>query len=373
MNNRFDFRLPSELEKCFIEIAKKIELIKKQYILTLKFYESEFNYKNEQITKINEQELKSAWAKYLELMRKTKGEDPYENHEDARLSSGLKEVENEIRIEKYLVSEEHKEFLDSYSKSILLMIYSLLEGQTQRICEITKAEFDAIIGIKNYRSDKKGYFNSYIDYLKVILGFETNTLENKYIDKINELRLIRNKVAHTNSIFTEENAKNIKRIVEKSEGGLSINQPDGNQLIIENEKYIFLVFDFVLSYFQDLLSLIDSNQRHKILKKRLLQLFTFKIQIKEITVERKSNSVKLILVVDTEESDIPTFTTKLIFSKDKPPIKDLEIINQMTSVSNSKFTEWIEDEINGAIVRKLIEPFLPKEEMSRITFFVYEN
>ena len=355
------FRIPSELEKCFIDITKKVKLIKKQYILTLDFYESEFQHKNKSIEEINKKDLQSAWINYMELAKGITGEDDYESHQTARTTSGLNEVEHEIRIQKYFASEWHEEFLDSYSKSILLMTYSLIEAHTKRICEIAEDEFNAAKRLKNYRSLEKGYINSCLDYLNAILGFQTNRLESKYIEEINHLRIIRNIITHANSFFSEADKESIRSVIGNQENGLSINEYEGNQLIIRKPRYVFSVFTAIACFFQDLLWLIDFEQENKILKERLLGLFSFACQIKKITIERKLTCIKLNLLVKPEENDIPTFICKIIFSKAKSPIEEFEMCNQMEHILSPKFLKWLKERINSMVIRDILEPFLTEE------------
>ncbi|EDP96174.1 hypothetical protein U8527_14780 [Kordia algicida OT-1] len=276
----------SEFEPIFKEFKDQINIYQRQLDLTLKSYVDEWN---EEINK-NDENYKAlmdgAEKIYNDII---KGSDSDENsHSYASHAAGFDSIEYEHSTVKEDIDKEYIGFLDLYSKSVLIALYSLNESKLNQIIESSSVIFDK--KIKPSHLDSRDYLNSSIIYLNLVLDIETKTIES-YLTKLKDIQFLRNSIIHNNSIFIEK--EKVTYIIDKHKGELKLD--DNGFLMIIRGSFIREFFLILKSFYEELFWLIDIKQELKTIKNGLvfwLGIIDKKIQIEKLNLEKKTDKEK---------------------------------------------------------------------------------
>lgn len=262
----------TELEKLVKDFLLKIELFEKQFDLTIKLYISEYN---NELNKFNED------FRFIEKKRKEiydqaydelKGDEADEYRDSyADQMSGLSTFDYESNMEKDYLKKRFLDFLDQYSKTVLIQLYSLIENKLKEICDILSIDFYK--KIKYEHLDSRNYLDTSINYLKLVIEIPTDSLES-YITKLKDIQFIRNKVIHDEAKFSNEKKAQIRKIVRENEEVMELLELNSNLFLrIRKKKYILDLFVLIKEFFEEVIWLIDSKQEYIIFKKGLKHWF----------------------------------------------------------------------------------------------------
>ena len=351
-------------EVSFEEFKKQLKLYERQFSLTLNSYLKEWNSEALELKKRYEEEKNIAKKVYEDIMRGDDGKEDYA-HDYAMNASNLEYIDHYFYEENEKINIKYKEFLDLYSKSILISLYSLNENQLNELGEIASNEFNKKIKPSHFNS--RDYLISSITYLDLVIEIPVVNLE-KYVTKLKDLQYLRNKIVHANSKFTDDL---IIEKVKKYKESLSYDT-NTSYLKIQSSKFIKESIILYREFYSELLWLIDIRQKHLIIKNGLKHWFGLldrNIFITNLNSEKKSKAKRTILFsVSSRKKDLPKFNGRLIISKSKR--NSVEIINQ---IDNKKINEFIETEnkSGGYYLKKIFEVHTIIDTPLKIKLMIY--
>lgn len=337
-------------EPIFKEFKNQINIYQRQFDLTLKSYLKEW--KDE--LKKNDVEYKTrkdAAEKIYEAEIKDYKEDEYA-HNYAMNASGLEIIEEEHYTQKEEINTEYKNFLDLYSKSILIALYSLNESKLNEIIETSSVIFNKKIKPSHFNS--RDYLNSSILYLNLVIEIEMKTID-KYVSSLKEIQFLRNNIIHNASILTE--VKTASNIAKKYERLLSYNEKTGFLKIISS-KCIKDFFVLLKDFYEELFWLIDIKQELTIIKNGLtywLGMINQEMSIESANFEKFTNKEKLLYFkAISKNKEIKDFECKITLIRTSDGT--FEFINQIEDEKINNFLEY-EKKLNGSYLNDVFEPF----------------
>jgi len=301
----------NEFNELFTDLTNKIEIYKKQYQLTIKSYLEE---KKTEIEKAKENHSKriniadKVYSKLTtenpidentKLYAENKAQYDYINHNYSET------LEN--------IDIKYDNFLDLFTKSLIIALYSLNESKLNDIINVASDVFKK--DIKPSHFDNRDYLNSSIIYLDLVIGIDKTVLE-KYVTFFKEVQFIRNKIIHSESKTTE--IKTAKEIVKKHNESLKF-ESESNFIKIISSKFLKDFITNLLEFYHNLIIEIDRTQNFRIIKNGLKywlapldkNIFITKIKFNKISTQEKIIS----FTVSSRKKDIPKFQCKINMKK----------------------------------------------------------
>ncbi|GFE02812.1 hypothetical protein KUL156_54040 [Alteromonas sp. KUL156] len=343
-------KVENEFEPIFRDFKKQLYIYERQYKLTSKAYikEWESELKNNEINyRKLEAEANIIYKKEIEGY-----EEDYDAHSYAMHSSGLEIISQQYISQKEEIDNEYKNFLDLYSKSILIAIYSLNESKLNTI--INKASNIFNKKIKPSHFGQRDYLNSSIQYLNLVVEIDTRNLET-YISKLKDLQFLRNGIVHNSSIYPE--FKTASKIASKYKGSLTFNISN-NSIKITKSNFIEKCFQLLKNFYEELFWLLDLKLDSAIIKNGLiywLGILDKKIEINCIKFDKfyqseKSISFKITLQNESKEE----YSCKITLTNSKE--NSFEFINQTKNKEIQEFLEY-EKQVKGNNMMMIFTPF----------------
>lgn len=333
-------KIPNEFNEIFSDLTNKIEIYKKQYQLTIKSYLEE--------KKTEKEKEKENYSKRIEIANKVYSELTAEKpiNENTKLYAEHKAQYDYIN-QNYSETLEsidikYDNFLDLYTKSLIIALYSLNESKLNDTINLASDIFRK--DIKPSHLDNRDYLNSSIVYLDLVIGIDTKVLK-KYVTFFKEVQFIRNKIIHSESKTTE--IKTAKGIVKKHKESLKF-ETESNFIRIISSIFFKDFITNLLEFYHNLILEIDKKQNYQIIKNGLKfwlapidkNIFITKIKFDKISTLEKSIS----FTVSSRKKDIPKFQCKISMKK-----KSLSSFQLQLQLENKKIIEFfnLEKEVNG--------------------------
>lgn len=173
----------------------------KYYWGKLVFFQSEIDLNFEAIYSLT----KNTEETFNQLKEKFKSkiiEDKYLNRQPNSIDD---EIDQDQYYDHYYSWSE--EILDQmYSnlrKSIVLSIYSMIEGKMKRLCEIIEEKYDLSVKLNDLNGTD--LIKSW-KYLTKVFGVDSKNIE-PYFTVINQHKFVRNKIAHNDSVIDTKDIK----------------------------------------------------------------------------------------------------------------------------------------------------------------------
>lgn len=137
LNNQ---RKIEQLEKSFIAIDEQLELFEKQHSSTIKNYLKSWQEELDALTERYKKSEKSAQQKYDETIGDS---DPKDQNNIAYAThiSGIDYLAHKKQEDIEEIKAKYSDFLDLFSKSTLIGLYSLNENFLSKICELSSQTF----------------------------------------------------------------------------------------------------------------------------------------------------------------------------------------------------------------------------------------
>lgn len=338
----------NSFETIFNEAKKQLEIYKRQFDLTLRTYKKEWDgeiAERNEAYKNHKEKAEQAYKNAIDGSSRDEFTEQYAMH-----VSGLDFIIEEHSIDIEKINVEYNNFLDLYSKSILIAIYSLNENKLNEIAETAASVF--LKKIKPAHFNSRDYLESSLQYLNLVTDIEIVSLE-KYTSKLKELQFLRNKIIHNGSKFSD--VQQVSKIVKKHQ---DLDLDDKKQLKIKGSKFIKDIFELFSDFYQSLFWLIDLKQDSVILKngfKHWLGILDREVIIEQLTPTTISNSEKNIYI-------------KAIFKNFKPSLLEFKITikkgNPSFTYTNQTDDEVIEDfigfenDISGKTIYEIFDPLM---------------
>jgi hypothetical protein len=145
------------------------------------------------------------------------------------------------------------DFIEKTQRNYLISaIFSLIEVKLRELCILIDSEFVLDKKLSEMKADK-GYLNLYLNYLEKVYNICINRELNRIINKIYELKNIRNTINHQDSIVNI----NDKKILENIEGLDYKIFEDKIYFHFLNDTYIKNSLKLTLSFFNILFTEVD--------------------------------------------------------------------------------------------------------------------
>ncbi|WP_111710114.1 hypothetical protein [Lutibacter citreus] len=343
-------KIENKFEPLFKEFKHQIYIYERQFKLTSKAYVSEWN----EELKTNDKNYKLQKTKAEVIYKneiKDYGEDEYA-HSYAMNASGLKMLDHQHYSQKEEIDIEYNSFLDLYSKSILIALYSLNESKLNEIVNVASTVFNKKIKPSHFNS--RDYLNSSIQYLNLVIEIETGNLET-HISKLKDIQFLRNGIVHNSSIFSE--IKTAINIVKKYNKSLRFNKSD-NSINIINSAFINDFFQLLKDFYEELFWTLDIKQESIIIKNGLshwLGVLDKDIIIDTFKLDKNTKNEKLISFSATlKDQNIKGINGKITLKKSSQD--SFDFTNQTGNKTIDDFLEY-EKKLEGNYMMDIFKPF----------------
>lgn len=333
-------KIPNKFDELFSDLINKVEIYKSQYKLTIKSYLEE---KKTEIEKAKENYFESMkiadkiYSKHTsenpadkntKLYAEHKAQYDYINHNYSETLEGI--------------DIKYDNFLDLFTKSLIIALYSLNESKLNDIINVASEVFKR--DIKPSHLDSRDYLNSSIVYLDLVIGIDKNVLE-KYVTFFKDVQFIRNKIVHTESKTTE--LKTAKKIIKKHNKSLKFEN-ESNFIKVISSKFLKDFITNIFEFYHNLIIEIDRVQNYQIIKNGLKywlapldkNIFITKIKFDKISPIEK----RISFTVSSRKKIIPKFQCKI--NMKKKSIGSFELIPQLNNETIIDFFN-LEKEVNG--------------------------
>ncbi|ADV50545.1 hypothetical protein Celal_3287 [Cellulophaga algicola DSM 14237] len=350
------------LEKSFLDIKNQLDLYEKQHLNTINSY---LKNKQEELKSLNTRYItveKEAQKRYDETLGAENPEDQ-NNISYAIHISGIDYLsENKIE-ETEEIGEKYSDFLDLFSKSTLIALYSLNENFLNKICDISSQTFNQKIKISHFNS--RDYLKASFNYLELVIDIPKEPFKS-YISKLKEIQLIRNKIIHAGSQITDDS---ILKIVKKHSDSFDYNER--NQFVkIKSSKFVKDFFKLLKNVYEELLWLLEERQKNETLKNILENWFGLiegKIIVTEIDSKKTSNKIRTIdFKIKSDNKNIPELNGKLTLTHSNE--YNLEFIDQ---TENDLIKGFLEADKGGIYLKKGFKTFMSFNEKNDIRLLMY--
>ncbi|UKT65097.1 hypothetical protein [Pedobacter mucosus] len=271
----------------FQNIQEKIFLYKEHILSTSEIYEQKLA---EALTPLHEEsnaKLIEVRAKHESVLRENKG------NKDAELialhESGLDDAEGYYQYLEENIQQEHDELHDFFNKSSLIMLYSLLESELKKLCQIMQEIKMSRIGIEHFSNSNyiKGCFN----YLDLVIELPAHPLES-FQTKISYLQLFRNRIVHSSAELSPNSTNEEKNLLKQALNDakeaviISEGQFDNKRTIkIYSKQYLLQSLELIADLFLTLYQIINHENNYLIVKEELLSFFSAEISDIEIIID----------------------------------------------------------------------------------------
>lgn len=335
---------PNEFNGLFNDLINKIEIYKKQYNLTIKSYLEEKNNELEKAKENYSKRIENADQIYSKLTDNKPDDENTKFYADHKARYEYINYDNSETIES--INNKYDSFLDLYSKSLIIALYSLNESKLNDITTLASDVFNK--DIKPSHFDNRDYLNSSITYLNLVIGIEKKVVE-KYVTFFKEVQFIRNKIVHSESKTKETKAeiKTAKDIVNKHNKSLKFEN-ETNFIKVISSKFLKDFISNLLDFHHNLIIEIDKAQNYQIIRNGLKywlapldkNIFITKMEFEKISPNEKN----ILFTVSSRKRKIPKFQCKI--NMKKILIGSFELILQLENETITDFFN-LEKEVEG--------------------------
>lgn len=350
------------LEKAFLDIKDQLDLYEKQHTNTINSYlksrQEELDLLEKRYSKLENESQK----RYDENLSTENPNDEF-NIAYATHISGIDYLLHKKNEEIEEVMFKYSDFLDLFSKSTLIALYSLNENFLNKICEISSKTFNQKIKVSHFNS--RDYLKASFNYLELVIDIPKEPFESN-VSKLKEIQSLRNKIIHEGSQITDVT---ILKIVKKYSHSFHFNEE--NQFVrITSPKFIKDFFNLLKNIYEELLWLLEERQNNKTLKSIIENWFGLiegKIIVTEIKTKKTSEKVRTIDInLKSDNVKIPDFSCKLTLKSSKGYI--VEIIDQ---TENELIKEFIEADKDGIHLEMGLKTFMSLNKDLDIRLLIY--
>lgn len=333
LNNQ---RKIDNLEKSFIEINDQLELYEKHHSSTIKNYLKSWQEELDTLTEQYKKVEKRAQVKYDETIGTNDPEDQ-DNIAYATHISGIDYIAHKKYEEIEEIKAKYSDFLDLFSKSTLIGLYSLNENFLSKICDITSQTFEKKIKVSHFSS--RDYLNSSFNYLELVIDLPIEPFE-KYVSKLKDIQSIRNKIIHEGSEIKDGS---ILMIVKKFSPNLLYDEKKEFLRIVKpdfNKDF----FKLLKNLYEELLWQLEERQQNRTLRSILENWFGLiegKITISEISSKKTSNKIRTIdFKIESDNDKIPELKSKITLTRSKGYVAEIfdqsenDLINELVEAEN---------------------------------------
>jgi len=340
------------LENTFKNLKNQIEIYRRQYELTTKTYTSQWNSEIAVNKTLYDQQFKIAEKSYQDIYNENKDDDY--GHQFAMHESGMNYLEMNYQERLEEIRCEYLNFLDLYSKSILISLYSLNESSLKKITNVSSEISNKKIKPSDF--NQRNYLDSYLKYLKLVIEVDVQNL-NESLVFFKDIQILRNQIVHNNSYF-DKDEKTVIAIVEKHVKTLKFNL-ETKFLKIINGQIIRDMLKYLLEFYEELLWQVDLKNDSTIIKGGInywLQQLDKNLKISNFKLEIVSKKIKIISFNMTMIDSDVNHSLHCMIKMEKSEKKVFNIINHLPIKELSEFVEF-ESNSNGKYFLDIFDVF----------------
>lgn len=350
------------LEKSFSDVKNQLDLYEKQHSNTIKSY---LKSRKEELDTLRERYAKTekeAQKRYEEALG-TENPDDQDNIAYATHISGIDYIIHNKSEEMEKIKIKYSDFLDLFSKSTLIALYSLNENFLNKVCDFASETFEQKIKVSHFNS--RNYLKASFDYLELVINIQKKPFES-YISKLKDIQSIRNRIIHAGSQITDTS---ILKLVKKHSHSFHYNE-ENQFLRIISPKYTEDFFNILRNLYEELFWQLEERQNWNTLKNILENWFGLiegEISILNLKASKTSNKIRTIQFnIKSSNSKIPRLNGKLTLTRSKGYIR--EIIDQ---TENDLILEFVEAEKDGVHLEMELKTFMAFDKSLDIGVKIY--
>lgn len=187
-----------------------------------------------------------------------------------KINKDLEDYLNQVKDDLSDHDEEYKEYIISQKEdqdsefkwefekrqraAFVLILFAFFESKLRRICQLIENEFPEFkIKLDDVKQDENIIY--YLKYIEKVFGFKIPSNVEKFLTPIKQDKIIRNIIAHQDSIINEKE----KNKIEKRDG-LKVffdeNKKIG-EVIISKKEYLVFLTDNINSFFKIFIKELD--------------------------------------------------------------------------------------------------------------------
>lgn len=337
----------NELEPLFIELRNDLHIYLKQYELTLKSYLKEW--------KIEEKKAIDDYTENKIIAEKVYQDTLGEHRDEDSISyamhvSGINHIDEHHHLMKDRIDQEYKNFLDLYSKSTLISLYSLNESKLNSITNLLSSLHMKKVKLSHFGS--RDYLQVIFSYLELVIELKMDKLL-PYQSKLKEVQQLRNSIVHNASILKDSEIKIGQKIARSKAASININS--SGFLKITGKSYILDVFNILQNFYTELLWCIDLKQNSVILKNNLqywIGMMDRDAVIENLKINNTTKEIKVSFDTKTSQPKIPDFKCKI--SLKPSSLQNVKYLNQTDNPEIEEFCKY-EKELGGRFIMDVFD------------------
>lgn len=360
----------------YINNKRKIEKIENSFLLIkdqLNLYEKQVSNTIKSYLRNKEDELEELEKRYIKLEKgaqkiydETLGvdnPDDKNNIDYATHISGIDYLHHRKSEEIENIENKYLDFLDLFSKSTLVALYSLNENFLNNLCDLASQTFEQKIKVSHFNS--RDYLKASFNYLELVIDLPKEPFENQ-ITKLQDIQKIRNKIIHAGS---QIKSKTILELVAKYSDSF-IYDEETHFLRVKSSKFTKDFFNLLKNLYHELLWNLEKKQNYKNLKnifENWFGLIERKITIAEINSIKISDKSRTIdFKAKSDNKKLSQFCGKLTFTSSKG--YNNEIIDQ---TENDLMNEFLETDKDLIQLKMELKTFITFDKKIDIKLLVY--
>lgn len=359
LNNQ---RKIDNLEKSFIEINDQLELYENQHSSTIKNYLKSWQEELNKLTERYKKAEKKAQEKYDETIGTNDPEDQ-EYISYATHISGIDYLAHNKNEEIEKIKIKYSDFLDLFSKSTLIGLYSLNENFLNNICDITSQTFEKKIKVSHFNS--RDYLNASFNYLELVIDIPKEPFK-KYVSKLKDIQSIRNKIIHEGSQIKDDS---ILKLVKKFSPNLRYEE-EREFLRIVKPGFNKDFFNLLNNLYEELLWQLEERLKNNTLKSVLENWFGLiegKITVSEINSKKKSSIIRTIeFKIESDNPKIPELKGKITLKSSKGFVAEI-----LDHSGNDLIKEFLEADKDLIHLVMGLKTFMSFDKNLDIRLFIY--
>lgn len=251
----FDFTEKSDLDKFYSRLHGELKSYVNHLLLTLKIYAEDKKRSVENIEAVYSSKVDLVSGNFNRLyFDYLKYHDEPTAYYFASIDSGMANIEYERHFSIEHIEEEYIYTIDSFLKSSLIFLYSILESFLKELCLILQNKTQTKLNIEDITS--RDYLKSFYIYIEKVIGLNLSAIET-YKNKLKDFQNIRNILVHNLSL-SAENQRNDTKLTKILESYKGIKRYS-NKLELNNIKILYPFLQSTIWTFQELYWIIDEK------------------------------------------------------------------------------------------------------------------
>ncbi len=244
-NNYENENVKSPLDKFYAKFDIELKSYIDHLLRSLKSYQGQ----EKQAT----EDLKSAYPNYEALNSEYKRlfslyEEEHGGQTASQLASyesGIDQIDQEIHFAGEEIFNTYRYINDTFLKSSLIYLYSILEAHFRELCNILKNTTESKLDITELSN--RNYLDTCYIYLSKVIGLDIERIK-VYENTLKDFQNLRNTLVHDFGIVNLSKTTQIEKVL-NSYNGIVLNE---NKLILNDHSILISFLQSIIMTFQEL-------------------------------------------------------------------------------------------------------------------------